>query len=156
MKNILFITFLVLSISGCYTGKCDGFFDNQILSISYTPYYTEKWYIDPNNPNSKMLYGTEGYGASAKKNKHNYIVKYFNYKDCQEVPNEKVYKIIQPENVFWYIKENDKYIKKFKIWEELEVALIQECYNDGFCKTYRTEGAKQDYFLNKKDLTLVK
>ncbi|MBF6670183.1 hypothetical protein CSPB12327_08550 [Campylobacter sp. RM12327] len=151
MRYILFSIFAVLLISGC-GGKCDRFFSGHIISNSAVPVYNEKWYIDKNNPNSKILYGTKGYGAAADKVKHNYIIKYFNYYDCQEVPNDNVYKIIRKgnEKIYFYTMENNEYKQHSDIWEILDKLLIEECFNDGFCKTYKIDG--EIYYVEKKYL----
>ncbi|MGG7049268.1 MULTISPECIES: hypothetical protein, partial [unclassified Campylobacter] len=94
MKNTLFIFFITLFFSGC-VGKygCNkDFFSDRISVRGYTN-IIEEWYIDKNNPNSRILRGrTADYGASVEKKKHNYIIKYFSG-NCQPISKNDLFKI---------------------------------------------------------------
>lgn len=81
------IVFISLIFSGCV------FSEQGIVKIGGTRFYTEKWYIDPANKDSRMLRGsTKDYGASAERMRDKYIVKYYN-KRGDAIPTNNLWKI---------------------------------------------------------------
>ncbi|QCD45660.1 hypothetical protein [Campylobacter mucosalis] len=179
----LYIFFIALFFNGCIGryGCNDGFFSN-IASINVMGTYIEEWYIDPNNPNSRMLGGsTADYGASAQKKKHNYIVKYFTL-DCNEITRDNIFRIDSLSDVdrtwlaydeslkrkkkvdideilkeyryerrYYYIKDqkgNYQIDSEIKSGDNALVA-INQCFDDGYCKTHKYLDGKTYYILKK-------
>lgn len=93
-KNLL-LSILTIFFSGCVID-----YETNRVKIGGTQFYDEKWYINPNIEESKMLgSSTSDYGAAAEKKRDRYIIKYFDYQG-KEIP-QKDLKKIKSSRKFW-------------------------------------------------------
>lgn len=93
-KNIL-LYILTIFFSGCVID-----YETNRVKTGGTQFYEEKWYINPNIKESKMLgSSTDDYGAAAENKRDRYIIKYFD-NEGKEIP-QKDLKKIKSSRKFW-------------------------------------------------------
>jgi hypothetical protein len=91
MNHIFSLLIVFMLLTGC---------TSNVKTIS-SGFYTEKWYINPANKESRKLGGsTKDYGASTEKRRDKYIIKYYDYQG-NEIPNDDLYKI-RLNGKFWH------------------------------------------------------
>lgn len=143
MKYLLIFISLFL-LTGCY--YIDEDFrreSNLVKKAGGTIIVLERWYIDPNNKNSKHLgSGTKYYGAAAEKYKDDYIVKWISQFTGEEIADNDLYKV-KRSNKFWrktYTKEQYMEKKKQNYKNELEhtVFVDDPMYNEFFVHNSKT------------------
>lgn len=94
-KNILLSILTILLFNGCAID-----YEINRVKTGGTQFYEEKWYINPNIKESKMLgSSTSDYGAAAEKKRHLYIIKYFD-NEGKEIPQKDLRKI-KSSRKFW-------------------------------------------------------
>ena len=156
MKNRITILVLLFSfLVGCSSTNFMG-----AVSYKQGPYYTERWYINPDY-NVTLPTGTAGYGASAEKLKDKFIIKYYISDENDsiiEIPkmnmwlikhNGKRFNKQDNDEFFFYIKDKfGKFIKEPELYhtnlkyhaieDYIKMLPIKKCYKNRFCKLYES------------------
>ena len=152
MKNRITILVLLFSfLVGCSSTNFMG-----AVSYKQGPYYTERWYINPDY-NVTLPTGTAGYGASAEKLKDKFIIKYYiSDEDGSniEIPRKNMWLITNTSNnLFCYLQKNA--LVKYKISHQANLLAIKECDKNGWCKLYEQydiEGKMHNIYVKKSIL----
>lgn len=97
--DILLTTLLIIFFNGCVVDLSIDT-DRGLVKTDEKGIYTEKWYINPDIKESRMLgSSTSDYGASAEKKRDIYIIKYFDTYG-KEIPQSDLKKV-KSSGKFW-------------------------------------------------------
>lgn len=141
---------LIISVSTLFIGCSDvRFLGAQKYQSKML--YAERWYLSSKYHKKDIPKGTAFYGASAKKIKNKFIIKYYitNYENYSttEIPKKDMWKIKHngknkkeqdDNNLFYYLKDKNKqFVQGNAINSEVHPILpILSCHKNGWCELY--------------------
>ena len=118
--NKFFLVFIMIFSSGCVGLR-------GVKSIE-SGFYTERWYINPNIEDSKMLgSSTSDYGAAAEKKRDNYIIKYFDYQG-KEIPQEDLKRVKSSRKIWRSSLSREQYMenKKHALVKDIKIHVFSD------------------------------
>ena len=120
--------------------------------------HVERWFLNPEYNKKDIPKGTKFYGASAEKIKHKFIIKYYKsdfgngsileipYNDMWKVKhNGKRFHLQDDDNLFYYSKNNETFVKSNAIANFAKILPIKQCFKNGWCKMYPDYYHRESY-----------